>query len=75
MGAQALILLKKDSPVLYIVGAQASILLKRDTPVLYIVGAHAPIFGGGVGMGKSVYFRFQVQYMSSCIRIFFSTEA
>ena len=43
MGAQAPILLKRDSPVLYIVGAQAPILSKRDYPVLYIVGAQAPI--------------------------------
>ena len=42
MGAQVLILLKKDSPFLYIVGAQAPILLKRDFPVLYrgCLGAH-----------------------------------
>ena len=37
------VLLKEDSPVLYIVDAQAPILLKRDYPVLYIADAQAPI--------------------------------
>ena len=38
------ILLKNDSPVLYLVCAQAPTLLKRWVyPVLYIVGAQAPI--------------------------------
>ena len=46
MGVQAPILLKKESPTLYIVGAQAPILLKRDSPILYILGAQAPIFFG-----------------------------